>query len=522
MLATGDWVTPRLNDLKYFEKPPLQYWLTAASFALLGEDEWTARLPPAILGFAALLVVGFTGHRLWGPRTGVLAALILGSSWGYFLGGQYLTLDMTLTACLTIVLCALLLAQDEQAVPAQRARTGWMLAAWACAGLAVLSKGLIGIVLPAMSLAAYRAIRGPGSLTRLQLARGGPLFLAIALPWFVLVQWRNPEFFDFFLVREHLQRFVSSEHNRPGPWWYYLPILIVSLVPWIAALLHSLSRHREFGPVEGKFSPAWLCGLWAAVIIVFFTISRSKLPAYVLPALPALAFLVARHLSVETAHRLRWPALATLALGLALLVAMPVLSTLSLFASADPEPGLQLPWLYAASALLAASGLVAWRYCRSQSWLSSAVTLAVGTFVAWNCVFAFLHHLDARFSSERLIEELTGDRKPFRPDAPFFSVEQFDHSVPFYLGRTVILVAVRGELSPGIDAEPDKAIADTGQFVERWKRLPGEAYAVLAPGRFAELQRQGVPMFEILRDHRLVIVERHPKVGSRFPAQASF
>jgi 4-amino-4-deoxy-L-arabinose transferase-like glycosyltransferase len=187
MLATGDWITPRLNDLKYFEKPPLQYWLTAASFALFGEDEWTARLAPATLGFFALLVTGYAGLRLWGPVTGVLAALILGSSWGYFLGGQYLTLDITLTACLTIALCALMLAQDEQAVPEPRARSAWMRVAWACAALAVLSKGLIGIVLPAIALAAYRATRGSGAFKSFEVARGGLLFFALVVLWFLVV-----------------------------------------------------------------------------------------------------------------------------------------------------------------------------------------------------------------------------------------------------------------------------------------------------------------------------------------------
>jgi 4-amino-4-deoxy-L-arabinose transferase-like glycosyltransferase len=98
MLATGDWITPRLNDLKYFEKPPLEYWMTALSFREFGEDEWTARLPSAMLGFFAMLMVGYTGCRLWDARTGALAATTLGSSWGYFLAGQYLTLDMTLIA----------------------------------------------------------------------------------------------------------------------------------------------------------------------------------------------------------------------------------------------------------------------------------------------------------------------------------------------------------------------------------------------------------------------------------------
>src|SRR4051812_23752714 len=142
MLATGDWITPRLNDLKYFEKPPLQYWMTAVSFEVFGEDEWTARLPAALAGFLAMLMVGYTGYRLWGAQTGALAATVLVGTWGYFLAGQFLTLDMTLTACLTFALCAFLLAHSGG--PAAHAK--WMLLAWLAAALAVLAKGLVGIV----------------------------------------------------------------------------------------------------------------------------------------------------------------------------------------------------------------------------------------------------------------------------------------------------------------------------------------------------------------------------------------
>ena len=214
MLATGDWITPRLNDLKYFEKPPLQYWMTAVSFRLFGEDEWTARLPAAMAGFFAMLMVGYTGYRLWGARTGALAAAMLVGSWAYFLAGQYLTLDMTLSACLTFALCSFLLAQSEKRVARMNA---WMVAAWLAAALAVLSKGLIGAVLPAMTLFAYIVLRRETTLLRrLNPLVGTALFLLVALPWFVAVQLRNPEFFHFFFIHEHFQRFAESGHNRPG------------------------------------------------------------------------------------------------------------------------------------------------------------------------------------------------------------------------------------------------------------------------------------------------------------------
>ena len=119
MLASGDWITPRINDFPYFEKPPLQYWMTAAVFALAGADEWTARLPAALAGLLGVLVVFATARRLYSRRVGWMAAAILASSCGYFMGAQFVTLDMVLTALLTCALCAFLFAQDARASAAE-------------------------------------------------------------------------------------------------------------------------------------------------------------------------------------------------------------------------------------------------------------------------------------------------------------------------------------------------------------------------------------------------------------------
>src|SRR3954447_15811124 len=149
MLVSGDWITPRLNGLKYFEKPPLQYWATAASFALFGEDEWTARLWTAVTGFLGVLFLVFAGNRLGPPGAGSIAGLVLASSCAYFLSSQYLTLDMAVTFFMSAALLAFVLAH-QGAPPVKRA---WMLLAWAAMACAVLTKGLVGIVLPGMVLA---------------------------------------------------------------------------------------------------------------------------------------------------------------------------------------------------------------------------------------------------------------------------------------------------------------------------------------------------------------------------------
>ena len=153
MVASGDWTTPRLNDIKYFEKPALQYWATAVAFTLFGEHQWTARLWSALTGFLGVLMVFFTGRRLFGEEAGWNAALVLASSLLWVLIGHVNTLDMGVSFFLSAAVCAFLLAQHDAAQA--RARRLWMLACWAALALAVLSKGLIGLVLPGAALALY-------------------------------------------------------------------------------------------------------------------------------------------------------------------------------------------------------------------------------------------------------------------------------------------------------------------------------------------------------------------------------
>ena len=138
MLASGDWLTPRLNGVPYFEKPPLQYWATATVFAIAGEDEWTARLWPAVAGLLAVVAVLLTARRIFSRRAGWMAAAVMGSCWGYFLSTQFVTLDVTLSAFMAGSLCAFLIAQSPRTSPSDR--RAYMLAAWACCALAVLAK----------------------------------------------------------------------------------------------------------------------------------------------------------------------------------------------------------------------------------------------------------------------------------------------------------------------------------------------------------------------------------------------
>ncbi|MEW6272219.1 MAG: glycosyltransferase family 39 protein, partial [Thermodesulfobacteriota bacterium] len=290
MLETGDWVTPRLFYVKYFEKPPLLYWLTALSFRAFGLTEWAARLVPALSGIVTVVLTFFLGARLAGTRAAWIGAGVLTTMPLFFALSQALLIDMLLTACMTATMlgvAAAHVADDKR---------GWALLVAFTAALGVLAKGLVALALPgAIALAFLLATRDFATIRALLGWPAVLLFLVVAVPWFVVVSLRNPEFFEFFFVREHLQRFLASAPgkvgHREGP-FYYVPVMLLGPAPWtlVAGVLAATAAgRRAFLAIPREVRLLLL--LWAGIVVGFFTLSTSKLATYVLPALPPLAIL---------------------------------------------------------------------------------------------------------------------------------------------------------------------------------------------------------------------------------------
>ncbi|HEX7951608.1 MAG TPA: glycosyltransferase family 39 protein, partial [Burkholderiales bacterium] len=322
MASTGDFVTPRLNAIKYFEKPPLQYWATATAFRAFGEHEWTARLWTALTGFVGVLMVGFAGARLFGPRAGFFSALVLGSSLLYAAIGHINTLDMGVTFCMTLGLLGFLLNLHSPQVT--RASRLWMWLAWAAMGLAFLSKGLIGLVLPGAAMAVYALIqRDLSFLKRLHPLGGIAIMLVIAMPWVVAVSLANPEFLHFFFIHEHFQRFLTQVHHRTAPWWYFVPILLAGALPWTSMLVQALVNAWQSDTAQSMFKPRRFLLIYAGVIFLFFSTSQSKLPSYILPVFPAIALLLGDWLSRVRGRKLAWLILPVAVIALAGAFAAP-------------------------------------------------------------------------------------------------------------------------------------------------------------------------------------------------------
>jgi len=511
MLASGDWITPRLNGFPYFEKPPLQYWATAAVFKVFGEDEWTARLAPAIAGFLAVLAVMVTARRLYSRRAAWMAGTMLASSCGYFLANQFVTLDVTLTALLTGALCAFLLAQRDDAAP--RPTRHWMQAAWLLCGLAFLAKGAIAIVLPALAVAAYVAVRRDlRLLTRLHAGSGMLVVALVVVPWLAAVEWRNPGFLHFFFVTEHWERFLQPSHRRTGPWWYFVPIGIAFLMPWLPAIVAGVARRSGRGGQDMRalrFDPATFGWCWAGAVVVFFSLSSSKLPPYILPALAGVALAAAPVLARDWQRTMRITG-GTLAIGgiAGATLAFPAARAITVDAVRESYLA-NAQWMVAGMCVLALAGLLAMMLARRRR-VAALALLVVGGMLGCQLAAVTAYRIDAYFSAERLIETISGGEalRPFEPATPFYSVDLFDQSVPFYLGRTVILVKERGEVAWGIARAPDNFVPDIATFAARW-RGERRAYAIMSRSTYDALAADRLPMHVLAQDGRRIVVTRN-------------
>lgn len=513
MALSGDWVTPRLNDLKYFEKPPLQYWATAAVFQLFGESQWGARWWPATTAFACVLLMFWTARRLYGDdEIALAAAAALGGCSGFVINSHINTLDAGLAAFLTVALLSFLLAQRPGAT-ATANRNG-MLAVWVAMALAVLSKGLIGIVLPGAVLAIYVVVeRDWRLLTRLHLGKGLILFLAITVPWFVAVSLANDEFARFFFVHEHFARFLTKVHRRGGAWWYFVPILLFGAMPWTPYIAVRLRQgwRREGEP--GTLQVRRLLLVWFGFIFLFFSVSHSKLPSYILPVFPALALLAAlemRDMTPKLLSRIAWGLAAVGGVLLLVVVIGGEWITARFFVNARSPFEIvsrYVPWMQGSILAFTAGALAAVWFFRRAARAFGMVALAFGSLVAGILALDGHDELSSLSSSYHIVREVEATAGPFQRDAPFFSVWMYDQTLPFYLKRPVTLVHYVDEFALGQTAEPWKGIAEIEDWKNRWLAL-AQGYAMMSVLNYERFLQEGLPMRLLARDPRRVIVSR--------------
>jgi 4-amino-4-deoxy-L-arabinose transferase-like glycosyltransferase len=328
MAASGDWITPRFNDLRYLEKPPLLYWLIASAYRLAGPSEWSAHLWPALAGVAGVAITVGIGRGTFGTSVGLPAGLILTTTIGYAVYSRVVSTDLLFTGFLSLALFAFWQEYRGHG-------RGWNLLLYVSIGLAVMTKGVIGVCLPGLIVVVFLALSGEifalkrllclalavmtkgfvglfplvvlatygllsGSfhaLRGLASVWSGLMFSLLIVPWHLIMGWQHEGYFWHYFANEHILRFLGRRHpidfiSLPLP--IFSLVLFLWLLPWSPYLALAIPRQwpQLRKPLPREDAGHLLMLLWASMFLLFFALSRARLPQYCLPAMPALALLI--------------------------------------------------------------------------------------------------------------------------------------------------------------------------------------------------------------------------------------
>lgn len=321
MLARGDWITPRVNGELFFEKPPLLYWASAAGYKIFGVSFLAARLPAALSAILVVLLTAIIGAKAWNLRAGLLAALALALSLQMALIGRMGIMDMPLTF-LTLLALVAYWRWWRKGDFAGAAAFGAVIA------LAVLMKSIAGLLAPAIALIHLFFFRPVSRPRLLPILLGVVTFAIIASPWFIIMAQRHGAAYGtVFFLRHHLLRIMQPMQGHRGPVWYYVALILVSFFPWVTLLPAALRHSRQEPTAQPRETTAFwrsLAVVWILVVLIPFSIIRTKLPGYVTPLFPALALLVGAELDqrLRRPGRAPWIAMLVGAAVMALLMAL--------------------------------------------------------------------------------------------------------------------------------------------------------------------------------------------------------
>ena len=291
ILNSGNWLVPTLDGMPFFHKPPLFYWITASAFKLFGVNVWAGRLASMFSAIATIIAIHLFVRKHRDIATANLTAVILTTQPFFFGAAQFANLDMLVASMISLtIVCA---ADAAIAIEKNQGYKRSLAAAYVFAALGVLAKGLIGLLLPAVIVFAWLTLNKKlGIFLRLLNLPLMGLFLLLAAPWFLTMQWMFPEFIDYFFVYQHFRRFAETGFNNQLPFWFYVPVLLLFTLPWSLWCVGSIKQYRSWRENDAN-GLRTLMLLWVLVVVLFFSIAKSKLVGYILPTLAPFAFLIA-------------------------------------------------------------------------------------------------------------------------------------------------------------------------------------------------------------------------------------
>ena len=444
MLATHDWLTPRINGVPYFEKPPLFYWMQAIILQNFGMGEFAGRFVTVLFTTLTCLITYALGRMVYGRLSGLLAAGVLATSlMGYGLS-RVATLDVPVSFFITATLGCFLAAQYTN-----DRRYYWLM--YITAALAVMTKGLIGIVVPGLVIGAWIAMQGKWRLLKeVHLFTGSLLFLIIAAPWHVLMARAHPDFLEFYFIHEHFTRYLTDEHKRTAPWWFFIAVICVGLLPWLGLLPGALRR------LHWKQPNQLFLLLWIALPLLFFSTSHSKLIPYIFPIFPPICIIIGEKLAqlwsnLLPVKSLRMDAALVLVLFGAMLLATQLLPAL------PGKIGTQITTIVSMLSplsLLPMTMALLWllytvvRPCPAPKLILSLMGFGIVTGLSANFIAAELDTATIKPLAIPLAKQL-------QPDDMVVAYENYWQDLPVYLNRNIIVAGWTGELRFGYEHYPE-------------------------------------------------------------------
>ena len=461
MLEKGDFITPTLNYVLYFEKPVLHYWQTVLAFSIFGQNEFAARFFPCFLGILGVFFTWLFARIIYTEDTANLAAVILGTSILYFFISRINIIDMPVSTYITISLFSFYFYHKE-------GKKRWGLSFYGAMALATLSKGLIGIILPCGTIFWFMILTRRWDIIRKILYLSGiSLFFLMTVPWFYLVCQRNPDFFYFFFIQEHFLRYTTQIHERYQPLWFFIPFILCGFFPWTPLFFIS---GKEI--INKKEENIFLL-VWIIVIFLFFSISSSKLIPYIIPIFPPLAIILAKNLlsllDKKSGGKILFINSLNFIISLVLLIA-----TILIFYRVIPfkkfnEILLYKDHIWNLCYLYLSFSIVSWLLIRKRKLLPTAYCLFA---------FLFLFFLKPGFTiigQERSNRELCANMLQYlQKNDKIVMCYEYEHDISFYIKRRIILFDSEGELLFGQKKEREKGWFLNEEELEELMRKPLE------------------------------------------------
>lgn len=469
MLNQHNYITPTLNGVVFFDKPPLYYWLSALAMHIGGVNESMARAASALFGLLGILGAYVTGYVLDDRRTGLMAAGILGTMPLYFLAAHFANCDLIVAVSISLSLWSTLIAIVRPEINIRRLA---MLSAYFWCALAILAKGLIGLVFPVAAIGLFILVFNRWSLIKsLYLVPGLLLIALLILPWFIAVSRANPDFLNYFFYVQQYLRFISHSFNDPEPFWFYIPVILLGLWPWPFYLIQTFKQSLRKPLQQSNNTINGFLIIWALVIFIFFSIPTSKTIGYIVPVFPPLALLLARYVAaLKPENMLKFPGIISLfmllLIGLALLI---VPHFIPLYFSSIVTTCLGL-------GLLVLSAIGFYLYRRAYP----IYLLIIGTNVVLLLVAIMFGNLGASTSAKPLAiwlntHHISADK--------VYAYERYPFDLPFYLQSPIKIVTQNwqdpalsskdswdGEFAYGLQQTPkaSRYFINQADFVATW------------------------------------------------------